>query len=145
MPSLSSVQNHVSKLSSLGNIITFNTESFLRTFTEHCKKTVSKLAWLQPSPVWRFILWVHAKSLQLSLTLCDLRDCPWDSPGKNTGVGCHAFLQGSSWSRTRTTVSMSPELAGRFFTSSATWEAPYLHENLTKQFLFSIHFLIIFP
>ena len=20
--------------------------------------------------------------------------CPWDLPGKNTGVGCHAFLQG---------------------------------------------------
>ena len=20
--------------------------------------------------------------------------CPWDSPGKNAGVGCHAFLQG---------------------------------------------------
>ena len=20
--------------------------------------------------------------------------CPWDSPGKNTGVGCHAVLQG---------------------------------------------------
>ena len=20
--------------------------------------------------------------------------CPWDSPGKDTGVGCHAFLQG---------------------------------------------------
>ena len=20
--------------------------------------------------------------------------CPWDSPGKNTGVGCQAFLQG---------------------------------------------------
>ena len=20
--------------------------------------------------------------------------CPWDSPGKHTGVGCHAFLQG---------------------------------------------------
>ena len=20
--------------------------------------------------------------------------CPWDSPGKSTGVGCHAFLQG---------------------------------------------------
>ena len=32
-------------------------------------------------------------------TLCDLVDCspllcPWDSPGKNTGVGCHALLQG---------------------------------------------------
>ena len=21
--------------------------------------------------------------------------CPWDSPGKNTGVGCHFLLQGS--------------------------------------------------
>ena len=20
--------------------------------------------------------------------------CPWDSPGKNTGVGCHVLLQG---------------------------------------------------
>ena len=37
-----------------------------------------------------------AKSLQSCLTLCDPIDgsppgspCPWDSPGKNTGVGCH--------------------------------------------------------
>ena len=22
------------------------------------------------------------------------RVCPWDFPGKNTGVGCHALLQG---------------------------------------------------
>ena len=21
--------------------------------------------------------------------------CPWDSPGKNSGVGCHALLQGT--------------------------------------------------
>ena len=21
--------------------------------------------------------------------------CPWDSPGKNTGVGCHSLLQGN--------------------------------------------------
>ena len=40
-----------------------------------------------------------AKSLQLCLTLCDPRDSsppesrPWDSPGKNTGVGCHFLLQ----------------------------------------------------
>ena len=34
-------------------------------------------------------------------TLCHPTDCkstrllcPWDSPGKNTGVGCHALLQG---------------------------------------------------
>ena len=35
---------------------------------------------------------------QSCLTLCDSVDCgllcPWDSPGKNTGVGCHALLQG---------------------------------------------------
>ena len=50
-----------------------------------------------------------AKSLQSCLTLCDPIDssphsiiimemkdrlpCPWDSPGKNTGVGCHFLLQ----------------------------------------------------
>ena len=40
-----------------------------------------------------------AKSLQSRRTLCDLRwqpnrlHCPWDSPGKNTGVACHFLLQ----------------------------------------------------
>ena len=44
---------------------------------------------------------VCAKSLQFGPTLCDPMDCspparllcPWDSPGKNTGVGCHFLLQ----------------------------------------------------
>ena len=40
-----------------------------------------------------------AKSLQSCPTLCDRRrqptrlPRPWDSPGKNTGVGCHFLLQ----------------------------------------------------
>ena len=40
-----------------------------------------------------------AKSLQSCPTLCNPIDGsppgspPWDSPGKNTGVGCHLFLQ----------------------------------------------------
>ena len=39
-----------------------------------------------------------AKKLQSCLTLCDRRQPtklrrPWDSPGKNTGVGCHFLLQ----------------------------------------------------
>ena len=41
-----------------------------------------------------------AKSLQSCLTLCDHIDSsppgsprPWDSPGKNTGVGCHFLFQ----------------------------------------------------
>ena len=29
--------------------------------------------------------------------------CPWGFPGKNTGVGCHALLQGSSRPRDRRT------------------------------------------
>ena len=42
---------------------------------------------------------VAAKFLQSCLTLCDPVDGsppgsrPWDSPGKNTGVGCHFLLQ----------------------------------------------------
>ena len=43
----------------------------------------------------------HAKSLQACLTLCDPMDCSLPSSsclrdflGKNTGMGCHALLQG---------------------------------------------------
>ena len=43
--------------------------------------------------------WVCAKSLQSCLIFCDeLKPSrllhPWDSPGKNTAVGCHFLLQG---------------------------------------------------
>ena len=45
--------------------------------------------------------WKHMKELvaQLCLTLCNTMEptrllCPWNSPSKNAGVGCHAFLQG---------------------------------------------------
>ena len=54
-----------------------------------------------------FFLWIKKLKLimclvaQPCLTLCDPMDCSpsgssvhGDSPGKNTGVGCHAFLQG---------------------------------------------------
>ena len=57
---------------------------------------------------------------QSCLTLCDLMDCSLpgssvhgNSPGKKTGVGCHAFLQGIF-----TTQGSNPGLsciAGRFF------------------------------
>ena len=46
------------------------------------------------------IIFAAAKSLQSCPTLCDPIDGsppglprPWDSPGKNTGVGCHFLLQ----------------------------------------------------
>ena len=49
--------------------------------------------------------------------------CLWDSPGKNTGVGCHA-LQGSSRPRIETGSLSSPILTSRFFATSAMCEEP---------------------
>ena len=57
--------------------------------------------------------------IQLCRTLCDPWTvasrllCPWNFPGKNTGVCCYFFLQGSSQLRDWIRVSC---IAGRFFT-----------------------------
>ena len=76
---------------------------------------------------------MHAKSLQSCPTLCNLMDCSppgssvyGNSPGKNTGVGGHALLQGIFPTRGSNLCLMSPALAGRLFTTSAAWEAPYI-------------------
>ena len=61
--------------------------------------------------------------------------CPWDSPGKNTSVGCQGLLQGIFPTQGLNTHLLHlPALAGGFFTTSTIWEAPkqYLH---TKYFL----------
>ena len=78
---------------------------------------------------------------QLCLTLCDPMDCSvpgpsvhGDSPGKNTGVGCHAFLQGSSQARDRTQVS---HVAGEFFPVWATREA--IRGAILVSFMASLH------
>jgi len=55
----------------------------------------------KPPPLYfLFPLCVCAKSFQSCLSLCDPMDCSLpvssvhgDSPGKNTGVGCHFLLQ----------------------------------------------------
>ena len=53
---------------------------------------------------------VHSKSVKLCPTFCDPMDCiarllcPWDSPGKNTGVGFHFLLKGSFLPRDRTCI-----------------------------------------
>ena len=52
--------------------------------TQHCK-AVTYASVLRR--VWPFVtLWAVAHRLL----------CPWDYPGKNTGVGCHFLLQGIS-------------------------------------------------
>ena len=49
---------------------------------------------------WAHVLRMHVCSAtQSCLTFWDPVEpprllCPWDSPGKNTGVDCHALLQG---------------------------------------------------
>ena len=70
---------------------------------------------------------MHAKFFQLCLTLCNPIGCSpagssvhGDSPGKNTGVGCHAVLQGIFPTQGLNWCLMSPALAGGFFTTSAT-------------------------
>ena len=81
--------------------------------------------------------------------------CPWDSPGKNTGVGCHLLLQGifptqgSNWH--------TSALAGGFFTTEPpgnpinfihSINSIYVNPNLpalpTPVFLFDIHMFVLY-
>ena len=82
---------------------------------------------------------------QLCLILCDPRDCSleWSSPGKNTGVGSHPFLQGVF-----PTQGSNPGLLHfRFFSIWATkeallsWNCHYLFYHL--ELLDQMYLLII--
>ena len=48
--------------------------------------------------------------------------CPWNCPGKNTGVGCHFVLQGSSWKRDQTHDSPSLLHCRRITYHCTSWE-----------------------
>ena len=71
------------------------------------------------------------------------RLCPWGSPpGQNTGVGCHALLQGIFLTRG---LKPSPTLANGFFTTSTTRKAQILKSRditlLTKTHMVKVMFL----
>ena len=66
----------------------------------------------------RFSLTVRPYGLEPARLLC-----PWDSPGKDTGVCCHALLQGI-FSIHPGIELVSPALASGFFTTDATGEGP---------------------
>ena len=60
--------------------------------------------------------------------------CPWDFPGKNTGVGCHALVQGIFLTQ-GSNPRVSPTLAGRFFTTQCHlnkhWVSNWKHKDTT--------------
>ena len=67
-------------------------------------------------------VWVHAQSRG---TFCDhgllpaRLLCPWDFPGKNTGVGCQALLQGIFLTQGSNPFSWVSCTAGGFFTAKS--------------------------
>ena len=68
-------------------------------------------------------LWPHG--LQSTRLLC-----PWESPGKNTGVGCHFLLPGIFLTQELNPRLESPALAGSIFTTSATFPLSRLRSLL---------------
>ena len=77
--------------------------------------------------VFSFVGTATAKSLQLCPTLCNPIDGsppgsrPWDSPGKNNGVGCHFLLQCMKVKRERE-VAQSCQLFATLW--NAAYQAP---------------------
>ena len=76
---------------------------------------------------------------QWCLTLFYTMDCSppgssihGDSPGKNTGVGCHASPGDLSGPGIEPMSLTSPALAGSFFTTNAAWEAHSVDNPLHK-------------
>ena len=53
--------------------------------------------------------------------------CPWDSPGKNTGVGCHFLFQGIFLTQGS---NLSPALAGGLFTINPPRKPISINEHL---------------
>ena len=91
------------------------------------------MTWLESVILLLFVKWqfsnsvtaAAAKSLQSCLTLCDCIDgsppgppSPWDSPGKNTGLGCHFLLQCMK-------MKSESEVAQSCLTLSNPWTAAY--------------------
>ena len=95
------------------------------------KRTLSKGQCLPVAEKFLTSQCMHAKLLQLYLTLCDHMDWsppvllgPWDSPDMNTGAARPCPPPGDLPNPgTELESPMSPTLADRFFTTKATWEA----------------------
>ena len=72
--------------------------------------------------LWRGGDVLVARSCPTPCNPMDCSLCRWNSPDKNTGVGCHSLLQGVFLTQGLNQRLMSPALAGGFFTTSTIWE-----------------------
>ena len=69
-------------------------------------------------------LWTATHQAPLSVEPSRQEYCLWDSPGRNTEVGCYFPFQGIFLTQgSNLGLLESPALAGEFFTTSVTWEA----------------------
>ena len=97
----------------------------------HTKKI--QFGWIVQLCIYKALFWMSVtgaffpKLFQWCLTLqpSGLQParllCPWDSPSQNTGVSCHALLQGNLQNPGIKPTSLKcPALACGFFTTSAT-------------------------
>ena len=83
------------------------------------------------TPLFSPCVYMRAKSLQSCPTLQPPRlHCPLDSPDKNTGVDCHAFLQVIFLSQGWNHISFVSCTGRGFFTSSVTQKAPFFFIQL---------------
>ena len=80
-----------------------------------------------------FLLCVQAKSLQLDYGLQPARLlCPWDSPGDNTGVGCHALFQGIFLLWDQTHISHVSCIGRQVFYRQSHLGSPRVSSNTAK-------------
>ena len=69
------------------------------------------------------LLYVLSRFSCIRLTLCNPMNCSSPGPyvhGKNTEVGCHAFLQSMFPTQGSNPHLLSPALANQFFSTSTT-------------------------
>ena len=100
-------------------------------------------------PLGGHLCWAAISCVWLFVTLWAL--CPWDSPGKTTGEGCHFLLQGIFLDH----GTMSSPLAGGFFTTGSPggdtileykirqwrWTVPFYSVDTQHLYFLSLHLL----
>ena len=68
---------------------------------------------------WTDLNWTESVALRAPLS--------WNFPGKNTGIGCHFYLQGIFLTQGWTCVSYGSCIGRWIIYPCVTWEAPILH------------------